>query len=287
MKSFVALLILATVVLTQKRMLPILMVPGLGDSCSMPGFSSLVKQIENDTKHKTYCVDSAPLVMSFVRPFKTQVQKACEIIHENVDKWNLKNGFQMMGLSQGGITARGVLETCEEGQYMKGLFTMGGPHQGVASFPHTGNDFFSKLVNGVVDSAVYNSIVQNIIGPAGYFHRIDNEESYKESGCEISIMNNVQSVNADYANRIKNLDMFVMIMWKADTMIEPKESAHFGFYKDSSKTDTKDMTELDEYKNLGLDVLDKAGKIKRFAVEGDHMTVRTSDLQQYIYPNFL
>merc|ERR1711988_940486 len=96
--------------------------------------------------------------------------------------------------SQGGLTARAVVEKCAAGQYAKKLITLGGVHQGVAAVPNTMQDFWGNLINGAVKDVIYTPIVQNTVGPAGYYHVIDDDEvAYKKSNCPLAQLNNVGS----------------------------------------------------------------------------------------------
>merc|ERR1711874_377541 len=163
--------------------------------------------------------------------FESQLENACNVVDSLSKNIDLTNGFIIMGLSQGGLLARGVIEKCEMGKYVKKLITFGGPHQGVAQFPHTGKGFFDNILNKIADVAVYTSLIQGHIGPAGYFHRIDDEESYFNSGILLADLNNVgKSKNKDYITRMSQLEAIVLIMFSEDTMVIPKETAHFGFY---------------------------------------------------------
>merc|ERR1712151_37972 len=110
----------------------------------------------------------------------------------------LQNGFIIMGLSQGGLLARGVIE--------------------------------------------------NHVGPAGYFHRIDDESSYFKSGTILADLNNVgETKNEQYKQRMSQLDAMVMIMFSEDTMVIPKETAHFGFFKDSKRQEIVALEDIDVY----------------------------------------
>jgi len=178
-----------------------------------------------------------------------------------------------MGLSQGGLLARGVIEKCEMGQYVKKLITFGGPHQGVAQFPHTGQGFFDNILNKIADVAVYNGLIQAHVGPAGYFHRIDNEDSYFNSGTILADLNNVgETKNEDYKKRIGQLDAMVLIMFTEDTMVIPKETAHFGFFKDSKRDEIVALEDSNIVKNdlIGIKALVDQGKVYKHVFKGEH-----------------
>merc|ERR550532_762390 len=105
--------------------------------------------------------------MSIFTSFDSQIDRACRILtNEMKDKYDLEKGFILVGISQGGLIARAVLQDCEIGKYVKKVITMGGPHEGVAAFPHTGKDIFSNLINFFCDRLAYLKIAQTLVGPA-------------------------------------------------------------------------------------------------------------------------
>lgn len=289
---FKALVILALcgLAMTQAVLLPVGIVPGLGDSCSNPAsMGRLVKQIQGQVQNKIFCIDSGPGTKSLLSSFKGQLDNACKIVASKSDELNLKNGFIMMGLSQGGLIARGVIEYCDMGQYVKKLITFGGPHQGVAQIPHTGQNFFDNIVNKIADWAVYAGWVQNLVGPAGYFHRIDSEKTYFDSKIVLADLNNVGATkNPQYVARMKALDAVVLVMFSKDTMIIPKETAHFGYYSDSNKKSITNLEDSNIIKEdlIGMASLVAAGKVHKHEVDGDHLQFSMDDLKKYAFVYF-
>ena len=200
-----------------------------------------IPQVKKATpgNNEMFCVDSGPLVLSMIGSFDSQINRACRILeNEMKHKYNLEQGFILVGISQGGLIARAVLQECEIGKHVKKIITLGGPHEGVAAFPHTGKDFFSNIINFFCDRLAYLWIAQTIVGPAGYFHRIDREDVYFKSHSTIARLNNAgENKNEEYNERLAQLEAFVMIQFSEDTMIIPKETAHFGMYKDGKKNE--------------------------------------------------
>jgi palmitoyl-protein thioesterase len=267
-RSLLLTILLAALVSTQAPVthLPVGIVPGLGDFCLNPiSMMRVIGEMKHNVSNEIFCIDSAPFLESYITSFDSQVQRACNIVARHAEKYNLKDGWIVMGLSQGGLTARAIIEKCEHGQYAKKLITLGGTHQGVAQIPKTGKSMFDNLINGIVDEVVYNPLIQKVIGPAGYVHRIDDDgKKYSESSIALADLNNAgPNKNPQYKQRIANLDAVVLIMFSRDTMIIPKETAHFGFYKDHTRTDVVALEDSDLLKNddIGLKALSEAGKI--------------------------
>jgi len=251
--------------------------------------SNLIKEIQAEVPNQIFCIDAAPSIKSMLTGFSSQLDNACNVTSELASKYNLQNGFIIMGLSQGGLLARGVVEKCEMGQYVKKLITFGGPHQGVAQFPHTGKGFFDNILNEIVDKAVYNRFIQGLIGPAGYFHRIDNEEAYFNSNIVLADLNNVgKTVNVQYSQRMSQLEALVLIMFSEDTMIIPKETAHFGFYKDSKRIEIVALEDSDVVKNdlIGIKALVNEGKVHKHVFTGEHLQMSMTEMRKYVFIYF-
>ena len=86
-----------------------------------------------------------------------------------------------------------------------------------------------------------------MLAPAQYWHDPFNTASYIskgdsiiKEGCKESntsarflpLVNNARPVkSASVREGVARLKLFVMIMWRNDTMIKPKESSHFQFYR--------------------------------------------------------
>jgi len=292
-KSLLLTLVVAQVAYTQApvKHLPVGIVPGLGDFCLNPiSMMRVVAQMKQNVPNEIFCIDSAPFLESYITSFDSQIQRACNIVAKHADKYNLKDGWIVMGLSQGGLTARAIIEKCEHGQYAKKLITLGGVHQGVAQIPHTGKSIFDNLVNGIVDDVVYNSVVQKVVGPAGYVHRVDDDgKKYATSGIALADLNNAgPNKNQQYKDRLSQLEAVVLIMFSKDTMIIPKETAHFGFYKDHTRTEVVALEDSDLLKNddIGLKALSEAGKIHKHEIDGDHLQFNMDDLKRTAFLYF-
>jgi len=275
---------------SQAKVMPVLIVPGLGDSCgNVLSMARVIKEMQAQVPNKIHCVDSGPGMQSELGNFQKQIDRACKITSDNADSWGVKDGFIAMGLSQGGLIARAIIEECPVGVYAKRLITLGGTHQGVAQIPHTGQSWWENIINKIADMAVYNSFVQNLIGPVGYFHRIDDEKSYFNSGIPLARLNNVgPTKNAEYNKRMANLEVISLVMFSQDTMIVPKETAQFGFYADSSKKTITKLADSDVIKSdlIGLKALSDAGKIHYHEINGDHLQFGMDDLKRVAFPYF-
>ena len=79
-----------------------------------------------------------------------------------------------------------------------------------------------------------------------------------------------------------------MIMFDQDTMIIPKETAHFGYYKDASQTDLVSLEQQKIYTEdwIGLKALNEAGKVQRLVVQGEHLQISNAELKSMVVDQF-
>ena len=285
LEKTIACLVLATIASAQ---VPLIVIPGLGDACgSSISMVPFCKQISEAVKNPVQCVDPANGSASITTSWSTQISKLCEILDSNIDKYNLKGGFYIMGLSQGGLLARAAIETCQSGQYAKKLITLGGPHMGVIRVPHTSNWGLGWLINLLTDDLVYTDFVQNHVGPAGYFHSLKKEQKYLQSKAPLPDLNNERDhkTNAQFKSRLSSIDEFIMVMFSKDTMIIPKETAHFGFFKDESQKEVLPYNQTNVYSKIGLDALDKKKALFFYEFAGNHLDITDDELKKFIFPH--
>merc|ERR1712232_694346 len=69
--------------------------------------------------------------------------------------------------------------------------------------------------------------------------------------------------NSTYVANFKSLEKLALVMAQDDTMVQPKESEHFGFFADGSKTELVAMHDAPGYTEdwFGLRSLDEAKKV--------------------------
>jgi len=73
---------------------------------------------------------------------------------------NFQNtSFNVVGLSQGGLIARYIVQECDTNKPVHNMLTAGGPHMGVDKIPHCFNGFFCDLINSLAEFEVYSSFL--------------------------------------------------------------------------------------------------------------------------------
>lgn len=121
---------------------------------------------------------------------------------------------------------------------VRNMVTIGGPHMGVDKVPHCFEGAICDAVNLVIKRLVYLAIAQDWIAPAGYFRDVLNYEGYVKGSVFLPALNNEVSKSAkadpvrddaakNRKDRFSALNGAMLVMFTEDTMIYPKETAHF------------------------------------------------------------
>ncbi|CAF1580889.1 unnamed protein product [Adineta ricciae] len=156
-------------------------------------------------------------VDSYLLPLDVQVEKFCESIDSNP---RLREGFNLLGYSQGSIIARGAVECCSLPVY--NLITLSDIHQ----------DLLTKYA--------YVTAIQNAISPANYWRDPEQLDRYYSNCHYLSDINNERGTpNGIYRENILKLNSFVMTYSNIDEVVMPRQSGLFmGYMKNSLEIET-------------------------------------------------
>jgi len=96
-------------------------------------------------------------------------------------------------------------------------------------------------------------------------------------------------VNQDYIVRLQKLNKFVMIKFENDTIVEPKETSWFGFYKPGSDKEllTLEESEIFTKDRLGLKKMKEDGKLVFLATPGNHMQITKAWFVENVVEKYL
>ncbi|KAF3645878.1 putative ATPase 7, plasma membrane-type isoform 1 [Capsicum annuum] len=169
----------------------------------------------------------------------------------------LKQGYNLVGLSQGNVVARGLIELCDGAPPVKNFISIGGPNAGVAFAPACTGHPWCGQAGAVSGVGIYSDYVQGHYAPSGYTKLPNNIAGYLK-GCRVlpKINNEIpNATNPIYKQRFASLQNLVLIM---------------------TNLYLKDL--------FGLQTLDKAGKIKFIKVPGLHLAMDIIGLQQHVVP---
>lgn len=202
--------------------------------------------------------------------------------------------INIVGISQGGLISRAIVERCKGIPRVHTLFTYGGPHGGVSSFQKCDGficEMFNKLVGFVADSIV----AQYFIAPADYYREWWNEERFYNNSIFLPEINN--ELNDPYKpwvtpkhkrkeqkERIVDLEHFAMFMWLNDTVVSPRQSEWFGRWDKNREIQMMRDQPIYTEDLLGLKTLDEAGKLHFYHGEGEHMHLESWMIQDLLIP---
>lgn len=91
------------------------------------------------------------------------------------------------------------------------------------------------------------SAIQNSIVPASYWHDPIDEDAYRGGSQFIAEYNNEKLINEEYIKNLQRLNKLVMVKFSNDEVVEPNESAWFGYYKSGQDVHVVPMNETSVY----------------------------------------
>jgi palmitoyl-protein thioesterase len=250
----------------------------MGDTCcysfSMGRIQKLIEENTGAYVHSLMIGDSieADELNGFFMNINEQVDFACAAVRADP---KLKNGFNAVGFSQGGLFMRAYVERCNDPP-VKNLISIGGPHQGVYGFPHCMGATWTvcEYIRELLDYGVYTSFVQDNLVQAEYWQDPLYPDYYLKNNIFLPDINNALPVKNDtYKQHMLELNNLVLVMFTEDEMVQPKESEQFGFYVPGQDKQVLTMRDTPLYKEdwLGLQVLDQSQRLHLLEVAGDHL----------------
>ena len=259
---------------------------GIGDSCSNSGMADFTKTISQLTGAYSLCValGTDQSTFSWFDPLDEQSNDACSIIAGDS---NIGDTFNVIGLSQGGVIARYIIERCNLTSRVSKLLSIGGPQMGTNSIPRCADTgIMCSIVNGVTRGLVYTSWVQEHVAPAGYFKDMNKYQEYLEKATFLPYLNNEKpdSVVAEYASRMQALDGVMLVMFATDSVLDPPSTAWFSYYNAQGKI--IDMVNQPIYQEdlIGLKTLNEQGKIQFVSLPGDHLSFSQDNILNIFVP---
>ncbi|PKN03735.1 hypothetical protein CVU75_00675 [Candidatus Dependentiae bacterium HGW-Dependentiae-1] len=188
---------------------------------------------------------------------------------------NLRHGCNIIAHSQGGLVARYFLERYNNPK-VHNYISWGTPQQGVFGTPGTIDNRFTwlNMVEGYMHKFLYSPLIQSYISFAGYWHDTMHHDLYLEKCTFLPYLNN-EKEHADrqlFKQNICDLENMVLVASDGDTIIEPVESCHFGFYKQGSTHEIEQLRDSRLFKQdwLGLKTLADSGRLHLLAAHCTH-----------------
>ena len=263
---------------------PIALFHGIVDSCTMKNTSTLVNDLTRDLKVHVECIEIGNGFMdSVVKPIQDQVEEACKKIKSNP---NFQGKFNVLGISQGTLIGRYIIEKCDmEGQVMK-YMSFDGPQMGIASIPKITCGSFCEWLCNITAPLAYK--LKDHIAPCGYYKYKYDQKTYQETNTFLKMLNNEnEEKDEEVYRRFSSLEKVKLIKSKEDTVITPRESSWFEFYDEEGK-EIIPLEESDFYinDNIGLRKLNEEGKLFFAEFREEHVLYNTQEYQDEIVEFF-
>ena len=221
----------------------------------------LCKWLEQKFNKKVYNIEIGNgKKTSLYTSLHDQLDELCISIYEIEE---LSQGFDFIGISQGGLLARGYVERCNS-YPVRNLITMVAPHGGI--YWHTNKN----------NELMYNDFFQNHLSIASYWRNPTILDIYLSCCTYLPLLNNefwCNSESAMHRQNIRSLSNFVMIWSPEDMVLNPAESGKFSFFDENFKIVPLEETELYKNDSLGLNLLNDLGRWHTFETNcshGDH-----------------
>jgi len=262
--------------------LPVAVIHGFYDSCDSAYFPALVNLLKYNLGDYATCLRTGEGSKSLSLSIEEQAKKACEEINKN-EKFN--GDFSILSISQGGLIARYIIQKCEMKGTVKKLVSFGGPMLGTSKVPFCLNGVFCFIINSLVDYFVYGKKIQKNIGPAGYYRTATHLDDYINSESFLVQLNNEgKIIDEKSKERFTKLESLMLIGFKNDKMISPKETAEFWEYDENFNLVPMNQTEVYTRDLFGLKTLDEENKIHIKYLDGEHIEFEFEDVLKYAVP---
>lgn len=206
---------------------------------------------------------------SLFTPLTEQLAELCITIY-NID--DLSSGFNFIGISQGGLLARGYTELCNLYPVVN-LITLVAPHGGV--FMKTVK--YDLLNNGDYDDYMYSKFAQSHLSIASYWRNPQLIRLYLTKCTYLPLLNNEiwrPIISEQQKENIRGLANFVMVWSVNDSVLDPPESGKFSFYNDKFMVIPLEQTYLYIDDRLGLKYLNENGRLHSHATNCSHVDHR-------------
>ncbi|KAJ1966691.1 hypothetical protein IWQ62_002303 [Dispira parvispora] len=206
---------------------------------------------------------------SYVGNMESQLYRVCGDLKKN---GQLKEGFDAIGLSQGGLFMRAYVEFCNDPP-VKSLITLGTPHTGISNIPPHSNTFMHELQTLFYEASAL-PFIKNRLVPCQYTAQDLDSTKTRYSGDFLTLINNGghQALNTSIRSNMVSLTQFTMISFLEEQIIIPKESTRFDYICNGNVVSLRN-TDYFKEDRLGLKTLDENGRLHFKECRGGHLNL--------------
>ena len=282
MKSY--LLLLISILSFTSCIYPIALFHGIVDSCKMKNTSTLVSDLQRDLGVHVECIEIGNGFMdSVVKPIWDQVEEACKKIKANP---NFQGKFSVLGISQGTLIGRYIVEKCDMKGQVATYLSFDGPQMGIASIPKITCGSFCEWLCNITAPLAYK--LRDIVAPCGYYKYKFDQTTYQETNTFLKMLNNEnEERDEEVYRRFSSLEKVKLIKSLGDTVITPRDSSWFEFYDEEGKNIVP-LEQSDFYinDNIGLRKLNEEGKVSFVAFKEEHVLYNMDEYNNEIVEFF-
>ncbi|KAG5520054.1 hypothetical protein PMAC_001130 [Pneumocystis sp. 'macacae'] len=258
----------------RKTGLPVVIWHGLGDSYNSEAMQEIVdilSELLNTYVHSVY-LDEYSLNDKNDGFFGNVNSQIDFVSQQLLSIEELKNGFNAIGFSQGGLFLRAYIERYNLPPVVN-FITFGTPHNGISDFYCPSGVYICKAVNYLIKHGLWSYWLRNNIVPIQYYRDPENMDDYFAHNFFLADINNEKETkNVTYAKNLASLRSFVMVEFEQDSLVIPKESCGFNDYN-SLTNEIIYLRDRPIYKEdwIGLKLLDEKNALIHITIPGKHM----------------
>lgn len=258
------------------RFRPVVFVHGLGDVFNGPGMSMLTNSVKSEFHWiRIFSAEPGGGLFSMAKPFPSMVE---DFVKQIQSIPSLKDGFNLVGYSQGGLIARAYVEKYNDPPVYN-LISLHGPQSGISMCP--GGQLMGTVQRIAALPCEY-AMHWALVTPHDYwrgrdFQGVHSKETYLSWNTYLQDINNEGvKFNQTYRDNMLKLNRYVLVKALQDSVVIPNESEWHGYYEWGNFDKILKMEETEEYKEdrIGLKTLNEQGRILKLTTNGPH--VRTT-----------
>jgi len=265
---------------------------GMGDTCCYPFSMGAIKKLIEKALPGIYVYSveiggsiEADEYNSYFMNVNDQIDYAAK---ELASIPELGKGFNALGFSQGGQFLRAYVQRYNNPSVFN-LVSVGGQHQGVYGLPSCPgyNNIFCEETRRLLNIGAYAPEVQDHLAQAEYWHDPLQPTEYLEKCVFLPDINNEgKTKNPKYKENFMKLNALALVQFTKDSVVQPRESEWFGFYKDGQDKVVIPVQNTTLYKDdlIGLKFLMDKNRVKFLACDGDHLKFSDDWFVQNLIP---